>query len=132
MTESVPQQTVVDGWKKKVSLFLVGQTVTAFGSFMVQYAIMWHLTLTTKSGIVLALAAVFGFLPQAIVSVFAGVWADRVNRKTMIIISDSAIALATLGLALLMLSGVSDLWLIFLVMAKSLFQECVNPTHMPL
>jgi DHA3 family macrolide efflux protein-like MFS transporter len=78
---------------------------------------MWHLTLSTKSGLVLALAAVFGFLPQAIVSVFAGVWADRVNRKMMIIVSDSTIALATLGLALLMLSGVDDLWLIFLVMA---------------
>jgi DHA3 family macrolide efflux protein-like MFS transporter len=117
MTEAMPAPTIAVGWKKKVSLFLVGQTVTAFGSFMVQYAIMWHLTLTTKSGIVLALAAVFGFLPQAIVSVFAGVWADRVNRKTMIIISDSAIALATLGLALLMLSGVDDMWLIFLVMA---------------
>jgi DHA3 family macrolide efflux protein-like MFS transporter len=35
----------------------------------------------------------------------------------MIIASDSAIALSTLGLALLMLSGVDDLWLIFLVMA---------------
>lgn len=102
---------------KKVAIFLTGQTVTAFGSFLVQYAIMWHLTLSTKSGLVLALAAVFGFLPQAIVSVFAGVWADRVNRKMMIIVSDSTIALATLGLALLMLSGVDDLWLIFLVMA---------------
>jgi DHA3 family macrolide efflux protein-like MFS transporter len=78
---------------------------------------MWHLTLTTKSGLVLALAAIFGFLPQAIVSIFAGVWADRVNRRAMIIVSDSVIALATLGLALLMLSGVDDLWLIFLVMA---------------
>jgi DHA3 family macrolide efflux protein-like MFS transporter len=78
---------------------------------------MWHLTLTTKSGVVLAFAAVFGFLPQAIVSIFAGVWADRVNRKIMIIVSDSAIALATLGLAFLMLSGVDDLWLIYLVMA---------------
>jgi len=66
---------------------------------------------------VLALAAVFGFLPQALVSVFAGVWADRVNRKFMIIVSDSTIALATLGLALLMLSGVDDLWLIYIVMA---------------
>jgi len=102
---------------KKVVLFLTGQTITTFGSFLVQYAIMWHLTLSTKSGLVLALAAVFGFLPQAIVSVFAGVWADRVNRKMMIIVSDSTIALATLGLALLMLSGVDDLWLIFLVMA---------------
>jgi DHA3 family macrolide efflux protein-like MFS transporter len=73
--------------------------------------------LTTKSGVVLALAAVFGFLPQAVVSIFAGVWADRVNRKLMIILSDSTIALATLGLAFFMLSGVDDLWLIFLVMA---------------
>jgi DHA3 family macrolide efflux protein-like MFS transporter len=110
-SESMP------GWKKKVTVFLVGQTITTFGSLLVQYALFWHLTLTTKSGVVLALAAVFGFLPQAIVSIFAGVWADRVNRKVMIIVSDSTIALATLGLAFLMLSGVDDLWLIFLVMA---------------
>jgi len=105
------------GWKARVTVFLVGQTITTFGSFLVQYAIMWHLTLTTKSGLVLALAAVFGFLPQAIVSIFAGVWADRVNRKVMIIVSDSVIALATLVLAVFMLSGVEDLWLIFLIMA---------------
>jgi DHA3 family macrolide efflux protein-like MFS transporter len=105
------------GWKKKVAVFLVGQTITTFGSMLVQYAIWWHLTLTTKSGVVLALAAIFGFLPQAIVSIFAGVWADRVNRKVMIMISDASIALATIVLALLMLSGVDDLWLIFLVMA---------------
>jgi DHA3 family macrolide efflux protein-like MFS transporter len=105
------------GWKKKVTVFLVGQTITTFGSLLVQYALLWHLTLTTKSGVVLALAAVFGFLPQAIVSIFAGVWADRVNRKVMIIVSDSTIALATLVLAFFMLSGVDDLWLVFLVMA---------------
>lgn len=100
---------------------MVGQTVTTFGSMLVQYAILWHLTLTTKSGTVLALAAIFGFLPQAIVSVFAGVWADRINRKVMIIVADLSIALATFGLALLMLSGVDDLWLIFLVMAVRSF-----------
>ena len=105
------------GWKKQVTIFLVGQTITTCGSLLVQYALLWHLTLTTKSGVVLALAAIFGFLPQAIVSIFAGVWADRMNRKVMIIISDSTIALATLGLAFFMLSGVDDLWLIFLVMA---------------
>ena len=110
-SESMP------GWKKKVAVFLVGQTITTFGSLLVQYALLWHMTLTTKSGVVLALAAVFGFLPQAVVSIFAGVWADRVNRKVMIILSDSTIALATLVLAFFMLSGVDDLWLIFLVMA---------------
>ena len=105
------------GWRQKVAVFLVGQTISTFGSMLVQYALFWHLTLTTKSGVVLALAAIFGFLPQAIVSIFAGVWADRMNRKVMIIISDSTIALATLVLAFFMLSGVEDLWLIFLVMA---------------
>ena len=115
-TEVAASQSM-PGWKKRVVIFMTGQTISMFGSFLVQYAIMWHLTLTTKSGVVLALAAVFGFLPQAIVSIFAGVWADRVNRRAMIIVSDSVIALSTLGLALLMLSGVDDLWLIFLVMA---------------
>jgi MFS transporter, DHA3 family, macrolide efflux protein len=120
-TTGVPAQTDaaedMPGWKKRVTVFLVGQTISTFGSMLVQYALLWHLTLTTKSGVILALAAVFGFLPQAIVSIFAGVWADRVNRKVMIILSDSAIALATLGLAFVMLSRTDDLWLIFLVMA---------------
>mgnify|MGYP000496932680 FL=1 len=115
-TEALASESM-PGWARRVGLFLTAQTISVFGSFLVQYAIMWHLTLTTKSGGVLALAAIFGFLPQAIVSIFAGVWADRVNRKTMIIAADASIALATLGLALLMLSGVKDLWLIFLVMA---------------
>ncbi|MDF1480020.1 MFS transporter [Leifsonia sp. H3M29-4] len=104
-------------WKRDVVVFLSGQTVSLFGSMLVQYAIMWHLTLTTKSGVVLALAAVFGFLPQAIVSIFGGVWADRVNRKMLIIIADATIAASTLVLALLMLSGVDALWLIFLTLA---------------
>ena len=112
-----PASESMPGWARRVGLFLTAQTISVFGSFLVQYAIMWHLTLTTKSGVVLALAALFGFLPQAIVSIFAGVWADRVNRKIMIIAADASIALATLGLALLMLAGVKDLWLIFLVMA---------------
>ena len=118
--ESKSEPQAIDskpGWKKRVTVFLVGQTISTFGSLLVQYALLWHLTLTTKSGLVLALAAVFGFLPQAIVSIFAGVWADRVNRKVMIILSDTAIALATLTLAIFMFSGVEDLWLIFLVMA---------------
>lgn len=98
-------------------IFLTGQTVSLFGSMLVQYAILWHLTLTTKSGLILALAAVFGFLPQAIVSIFAGVWADRMNRKVIIMVADASIAISTLALALIILSGVEELWIIFLVMA---------------
>ena len=64
----------------------------------------------------MALAVVFGFLPQAVVSVFGGVWADRLDRKLLIIGADAMIATATLVLALLMLAGARDLWLIYVVL----------------
>lgn len=31
-------------WKRDVGVFLTGQTVSLFGSMLVQYAVMWHLT----------------------------------------------------------------------------------------
>jgi len=105
------------GWRRDTAVFLTSQTISLFGSSLVQYAIMWHLTLQTRSGSVMALAAVFGFLPQAVVSVFGGVWADRLNRKMLIIGADAMIAATTLALALFMLAGVKDLWLIYLALA---------------
>lgn len=111
------ESTARPHWRRDVIVFLSGQTVSLFGSMLVQYAVMWHLTLTTKSGAVLAIAAVVGFLPQAIVSIFGGVWADRVNRKALIIAADATIAVATLALALLMLSGIDALWIIYLALA---------------
>ena len=104
-------------WKRDITLFLGGQTVSMFGSMLVQYAIMWHLTLETKSGVVLMLSAVFGMLPQAIVSIFGGVWADRLNRKWLIIGADASIAVTTVALALFMMSGYTELWLIYLTLA---------------
>lgn len=91
--------------------------VSLFGSMLVQYAVMWYLTLTTKDGVVLALSTIFGFLPQAIISIFGGVWADRHNRKLLIIGADAAIAAATLTLAVLMFQGNRELWLIYAVLA---------------
>ena len=101
------------GWMRNVVLFLSGQTASLFGSSLVQYAILWYLTLETKSGVVLTLATVFGFLPQAVVSVFGGVWADRHNRKYLIIGADAAIAVSTLVLAVMLMQGFEGLWLIY-------------------
>ncbi len=100
-------------WKHRVALFLAGQTISLFGSSVVQYAVMWYLTLGTKSGTIMMLYAVFGFLPQAVVSIFGGTLADRVNRKMLIIVSDATIAVTTLGLALAMSAGHTEMWLIF-------------------
>jgi DHA3 family macrolide efflux protein-like MFS transporter len=104
-------------WKRHVGAFLGGQTVSLFGSMLVQYAVFWYLAIQFQSGVMMTLAAAFGFLPQAVVSLFGGVWADRHNRKLLIIAADAAIALSTLALALLMLSGFTEPWLIFVVLA---------------
>ncbi|GIG41783.1 MFS transporter [Cellulomonas phragmiteti] len=104
-------------WRRDVGVFLTGQTFSLLGSMLVQYAIMWHLTLETRSGTVMAVYAVVGFLPQAVVSVFGGVWADRLDRRALVIGADATIAATTLALALLMLSGYDDLWLLYVAAA---------------
>lgn len=105
------------GWLRRIVMFMTGQTVSLFGSMLVQYAVFWYITLEYQRGDMMTLAAVFGFLPQAIVSIFGGVWADRYNRKALIMVADGAIAVTTLVLALLMLSGYSGAWLIFATLA---------------
>ena len=104
-------------WKRNVTLFLTGQTVSLFGSMIVQYAVMWYVTFQTGSGLAIALYALAAFLPQGLISIFGGVLADRMNRKVLIMLSDGTIAVVTLVLALLMLSGVTDLWIIFVAVA---------------
>lgn len=115
-------------WKRNVAVFLTGQTVSLLGSMLVQFTVMWHLTILTQSGSVLMLSIVFGMLPQAFVSIFGGVWADRHDRRLLIIGADTAIAVATLALALLMLSGVDDLWVIYAALAvRSTFAGIQTP-----
>jgi Arabinose efflux permease len=102
-------------WKKHIILFLVSQTVSLFGSALVQYAIFWYVTLTTQSGEMMTIYIICGILPTFFLSPFAGVWADRYNRKMLIVISDSVIAAATLVLAILFLLGYHMLWLLSLI-----------------
>jgi len=102
-----------NNWKRNVVLFLTSQTISLFGSSLVQYAIMWHITLSTQSGVMMTIAIICGFLPTFFISPFAGVWADRFNRKNLIIISDSLIAISTLVLAILFLMGYQSIWLLF-------------------
>jgi DHA3 family macrolide efflux protein-like MFS transporter len=104
-------------WLRKVILFLSGQTVSLLGSMLVQYAVFWYLTIEYRSGVIMMLAALFGFLPQAVISIFGGVWADRHNRKYLIMAADAGIAASTLALALIMLNGYDAVWIIFLTMA---------------
>ncbi len=111
------QVSRVSKYGTTILLFLASQNISLFGSLLVQYAITWYITLTTQSGVMMTLAIICGFLPTFIISPFAGVWADRYNRKTLIILSDSVIAVATFILAILFFLGHNDLWLLFVVLS---------------
>ena len=78
---------------------------------------MWYITLQTQSGLMMTISIICGFLPTFFLAPFAGVWADRYDRKKLIMLSDSMIALSTLGVAMLFLSGHDAMWLLFVVSA---------------
>lgn len=103
-------------WKHDTILFLVSQNISLFGSMLVQYAIMWHITLVTQSGVMMTVSILCGFIPTLIISPFAGVWADRFDRKRLIIFADALIALVTLGMAILFYLGQDAIWQLFAVL----------------
>ena len=85
--------------RKKVILFLISQSVTLFGSTLVQMAVVWYATLLTSSGLWVAAFSLCSYLPQFLVSFWGGVWADRFPRKWLIAGADAAIAAVTLAMA---------------------------------
>ena len=85
----------MNSWKKNVTLFLSSQAISLFGSSVVSFAIVWFVTRETSSGLWVSLLTISSYLPQFVVSFFAGVWADRYSRKKMVIAADTMIAVFT-------------------------------------
>ncbi|NDL00180.1 MFS transporter [Photorhabdus bodei] len=103
-------------WKRKTALFLSAQTISLLGSSIVQFSIVWYITLSTSSGEMLAISVLCAFLPQVLISLFAGVWADTYSRKLLSIASDALIALVTLGLAISFMFGFKSIELLFVAL----------------
>lgn len=103
-------------WKRTFAFIFSGQIFSILTSSMVQFAIIWHLTESTGSAAVLMIAGLVGFLPQAILGPFIGVWLDRWNRKLTMIISDTLIAVTSLALGAYYLWGEPSLWLVYVVL----------------
>jgi DHA3 family macrolide efflux protein-like MFS transporter len=113
-------------WKRNAGLFIGGQVMSMFGTMLVQYAITWHITLETQSGLWMTLFTCAALLPMVIISPFAGVWADRYNRKYLINIADGAIAAVTLVLALVFLVGGENRPLMLVVVAVRGFGQGIQ------
>ena len=104
-------------WKKWAILFLASQNISLFGSSVTGLAIIWHVTLEKSSGSWMTLVILAAMLPQLFISPWGGVWADRYNRKYLIMAADGGIALATLLLAGAYMAGYESMGLLLGVCA---------------
>lgn len=84
-----------NNWKRQILLFMLSQNLSIFGSSVVGFSIIWYVTLKTSSGVWITVTSLAAMLPQVIISLWAGVVADRYNRKWIIMLSDGFTAAAT-------------------------------------
>ncbi len=108
---------MLSNWKRTFAVIWSGQAVSILSSSIVAYAIVFWMSVETRSAEVLALSAIAGMLPQAVLGLFVGVYIDRWDRKRTMILADSFIALCTLGLAVLFWSGRAELWHVYVLLA---------------
>lgn len=100
----------------KTFLFIwAGQFVSTLGTGMTRFALLIWAYQETGSATTLALLGFFAWLPYAIVSPFAGVWVDRLNRRWVIILADLGSGLMTALLLGFYWHGSLAIWHIFLL-----------------
>ena len=103
-------------WQARFFTIWTGQLLSLVGSQAAQFALVWWVTKTTGSATVLATASLVALLPKIVLGPFAGALIDRWNRRLVLVISDSFIALVSLWLAYLFWSGSMEVWHIYIVM----------------
>ena len=99
-------------WKKDYFTILIGQGFSLISSGILQMSIIFYLTAETGSAMVLSIATLIGFLPQALIGPFAGVFVDRHSRKKVMIGADLVIAAAGGVLAIVTLYMDLPIWVI--------------------
>ena len=102
-----------ENWKPKFFTIWGGQALSLVGSALVQFALVWYLTQETGSATVLATATLIALLPQIFLGPFVGALIDRWSRRLIMIVADTAIALATAVLMVLFALEVIQPWQVF-------------------
>jgi len=99
-------------WKRTFFTIWSGQAISILGSQLVQFALIWYLTVQTSSATVLATATLIGMLPNVVLGPFIGTLVDRWSR----LLADSIEALATIALAILFALDIVAVWHIFTIL----------------
>lgn len=104
-------------WKSTFLIIWTGQAMSLLTSSIVQFAIIWWITIEMGSAKSLAIASIAGIMPQILLGPFIGVWIDRLDRKMIMIVSDLSIAFFTFILGLLFYLEVVEIWHIYILLA---------------
>ncbi|MFH1079764.1 MAG: MFS transporter [Pseudomonadota bacterium] len=109
-------------------LFFAGQCISLIGTWMQQIAVSWLVYRLTHSVFLLGVVGFAGQFPTFLFSPFAGVLSDRWNRQRILVLTQSLSMLQAFTLAILVLTGVIDVWHI---LSLSLLIGCVNALDIP-
>ncbi|MBS4060016.1 MAG: MFS transporter [Bacteroidetes bacterium] len=115
-------------WFNTYLFIWAGQFVSMLTSYAVQFAIVIWLSLEYQSAEVLAYAGIAGMLPQALIGPFAGVYIDRINRKSIMILSDTFIAVCAIVLIFIFKSETINLVWIYIMLG---LRSVGNAFHAP-
>ncbi len=114
---------------KSYLFFWSGQLFSLLGSMVVFFVLLYWIADVFRDPMLLALASFLYILVMTICMPFAGVIADRINRKTLILIVDSLQAYVTIILIILFQFGVANIWIVYVFISlRSMFQAFHTPT----
>lgn len=91
-------------------IYISGQAVSLIGTWLQITAQGWVVWELSKSPGTLGLVTMLGFLPQLILGPFAGVWADRLDRRKILIATQAFQMVLAFVLAILVGAGVVQIW----------------------
>jgi MFS family permease len=95
-------------------LFFIASVVTNTGAWMQRVAQDWLVVNDLAAGgVALGITTGLQFLPFLLVTPFAGVLADRFPKRSLLVITQSVMALSSLVLGLLVMTGTAQLWHVY-------------------
>jgi len=111
-------------------LFFGGQLVSLCGTWMQTIAQSWLVLQLSHNGTVVGIVFGLQTLPTLLFGVWGGVIADRFDKRRVLVVTQSAMALTAAVLATLTLSGVVTLWMVIVVaLCLGCAQAVDNPTR---
>lgn len=114
----------------KFLLLWAGQMVSAIGGGLTSFGLGVYVFAQTGSAASMALVTLLAFLPTLVLSVPAGVLADRYDRRLLMMLGDGLSALGVLYILICMLRGGAALWQICVgVLVSSVFSALLEPAY---